>query len=112
MSGLVLAVMVVPIIATTHDLLRQVPVLPREGAIAWGCQVGVCRGHPAVGVQRHRRAVVLGLGRALGDDGGSHGVRHDAGSHARRNIYATMTTIAAPSCRSWIRREPIPPTSR
>lgn len=42
-SGLVLAVMVVPIIATTtHDLFRQVPVLPREGAIALGMSNWEC----------------------------------------------------------------------
>jgi phosphate transport system permease protein len=36
-SGLVLAVMVIPIIAsTTRDLIRQVPLLPREGATALG----------------------------------------------------------------------------
>ncbi|HZE15596.1 MAG TPA: phosphate ABC transporter permease subunit PstC, partial [Mycobacterium sp.] len=34
-SGLVLAAMIIPIIAsTTRDLIRQVPLLPREGAIA------------------------------------------------------------------------------
>ena len=36
-SGLVLAVMIVPIVAaTTRDLLRQVPRLPKEGAMALG----------------------------------------------------------------------------
>src|SRR6266568_6399830 len=36
-SGLVLAVMVIPIIAATaRDLIRQVPILPREGAVALG----------------------------------------------------------------------------
>lgn len=36
-SAIVLAIMVVPIVAsTTRDLLRQVPVLPREGAHALG----------------------------------------------------------------------------
>ncbi len=53
-SGLVLAVMVVPIIATTtHDLFRQVPVLPRRARSRWGCRIGSvsagspCRGCPA-----------------------------------------------------------------
>ncbi|HMK98340.1 MAG TPA: phosphate ABC transporter permease subunit PstC, partial [Acidimicrobiales bacterium] len=36
-SGLVLAVMIIPIVAaTTRDLLRQVPRLPKEGALALG----------------------------------------------------------------------------
>lgn len=53
-SGLVLAVMVVPIIATTtHDLFRQVPVLPWRARSRWGCRIGSvsagspCRGCPA-----------------------------------------------------------------
>ena len=36
-SGLVLSIMIIPIVAaTTRDLIRQVPILPREGAIALG----------------------------------------------------------------------------
>jgi phosphate transport system permease protein len=36
-SGLILSVMVIPIIAaTSRDLIRQVPILPREGAVALG----------------------------------------------------------------------------
>ena len=36
-AGLVLAVMIIPIVAsTTRDLLAQVPALPREGALALG----------------------------------------------------------------------------
>lgn len=89
-SGLVLAVMVVPIIATTtHDLFRQVPVLPREGAIAlgmsnWECVRRVTLPWVSSGIVG---AVVLGLGRAPGgDDGGSHGVRRGAGGHARQHL--------------------------
>ena len=37
MSGLVLAIMVIPITASTsRDLIRGVPILPREGAVALG----------------------------------------------------------------------------
>lgn len=69
-AGLVLGVMILPIVAaTTRDLLRQVPRLPKEGALALGmtdfevvrkvslpwCRVGI------VG------ASVLGLARALGE---------------------------------------------
>lgn len=89
-SGLVLAVMVVPIIATTtHDLFRQVPVLPREGAIAlgmsnWECVRRVTLPWVSSGIVG---AVVLGLGPcAGGDDGGSHGVRRGAGGHARQHL--------------------------
>src|SRR6266851_3030900 len=42
-SGLVLAVMVIPIIASTaRDLIRQVPLLPREGAVALGMSDAEC----------------------------------------------------------------------
>lgn len=68
-SGLVLAVMVVPIIATTtHDLFRQVPVLPQEGRdragdVGWECVRRVTLPWVSSGIVG---AVVLGLGRALG----------------------------------------------
>ena len=36
-AGLILAIMIIPIVAsTTRDLIRGVPILPREGAIALG----------------------------------------------------------------------------
>ena len=69
-SGLVLAVMIIPIIASTcRDLIRQVPSLPREGAIAlgmsdWECARRVTLPWVSSGIVG---AVVLGLGRALGE---------------------------------------------
>jgi len=57
-SGLVLAVMVIPIVASTaRDLIRQVPILPREGAVALGMfrRRGRATGHPALGWLRPGR---------------------------------------------------------
>lgn len=97
-SGLVLAVMVIPIIATTsRDLIRQVPLLPREGATALGLSDW----------ERTRRvtlpwvssgiigAVVLGLGRALGETMAVAMVSGAVLDALPANIYAGMTTIAA-----------------
>jgi len=66
-SGLVLSLMVIPIIAaTTRDLVRQVPILPREGALALGmsdAQTARRVTLPWVGAGIVG-SVVLGLGRA------------------------------------------------
>lgn len=97
-SGLVLAIMVIPIVAaTTRDLIRQVPVLPREGAIALGMSDAQCArkvtlpwvGSGIVG------AVVLGLGRALGETMAVAMTCGVALGAVPGNIYTTMTTIAA-----------------
>jgi len=97
-SGLVLAVMVIPIIAsTTRDLIRQVPVLPREGAVAlgmtdWECARRVTLPWVSSGIVG---AVVLGLGRALGETMAVAMVSGAVLGAMPTNIYATMTTIAA-----------------
>lgn len=97
-SGLVLAVMVIPIIAsTTRDLIRQVPALPREGAIAlgmsdWECARKVTLPWVSRGITG---AVVLGLGRALGETMAVAMVSGAALGALPANIYSTMTTIAA-----------------
>lgn len=97
-SGLVLAVMVIPIIAsTTRDLIRQVPVLPREGAVAlgmtdWECARRVTLPWVSSGIIG---AVVLGLGRALGETMAVAMVSGAVLGAMPTNIYATMTTIAA-----------------
>jgi phosphate transport system permease protein len=97
-SGLVLAVMVIPIIAsTTRDLIRQVPVLSREGAIAlgmseWECARRVTLPWVSSGIVG---AVVLGLGRALGETIAVAMVSGAELGAMPANIYATMTTIAA-----------------
>jgi phosphate transport system permease protein len=97
-SGLVLAVMVIPIIASTaRDLIRQVPILPREGAVALGMSDAETArkvtlpwvGSGLVG------AVVLGLGRALGETIAVAMVCGVALGQVATNLYAAMITIAA-----------------
>ena len=97
-SGLVLAVMVIPIVAaTSRDLIRQVPILPREGAIALGMSDSQCArrvtlpwvGSGIVG------AIVLGLGRALGETMAVAMTCGFALGAIPGNIYSAMTTIAA-----------------
>ena len=97
-SGLVLAVMIIPIIAsTTRDLIRQVPALPREGATAlgmsdWECARRVTLPWVSSGIIG---AVVLGLGRALGETMAVAMVSGAELGAMPTNIYSTMTTIAA-----------------
>jgi phosphate transport system permease protein len=97
-SGLVLAVMIIPIIAsTTRDLLRQVPTLPREGARAlgmsdWESVRRVTLPWVSSGIVG---AVVLGLGRALGETMAVAMVSGAELGALPSNIYSTMTTIAA-----------------
>jgi phosphate transport system permease protein len=97
-SGLVLAVMIIPIIAgTTRDLIRQVPALPREGATAlgmsdWECARRVTLPWVSTGIVG---AVVLGLGRALGETMAVAMVSGAELGAMPANIYSTMTTIAA-----------------
>lgn len=97
-SGLVLAVMIIPIIASTcRDLIRQVPSLPREGAIAlgmsdWECARRVTLPWVSSGIVG---AVVLGLGRALGETMAVAMVSGAELGAMPGNVYSAMTTIAA-----------------
>ncbi len=97
-SGLVLAVMVIPIIAsTTRDLIRQVPLLPREGAMALGmtdfeCARRVTLPWVSSGIIG---AIVLGLGRALGETMAVAMVSGAVLGTVPATIYSAMTTIAA-----------------
>lgn len=97
-SGLVLAIMIIPIVAaTSRDLIRQVPILPREGAIALGmsdAQTARKVTLPWVG-SGIIGAVVLGLGRALGETIAVAMCCGVALNAVPGNIYATMTTISA-----------------
>jgi phosphate transport system permease protein len=97
-SGLVLAVMVIPIIAsTTRDLIRGVPILPREGAIALGMsdfETARKVTLPWVGAGI-LGAVVLGLGRALGETIAVAMVCGVALGTLPTNLYGAMITIAA-----------------
>jgi phosphate transport system permease protein len=97
-SGLVLAVMVIPIVASTsRDLIRQVPILPREGAIALGMSDAQCARKVTLPWVRSGiiGAVVLGLGRALGETMAVAMTCGVALGSVPGNIYTTMTTIAA-----------------
>ena len=97
-SGLILAIMIIPIVAaTSRDLIRQVPILPREGAIALGmsdAQTARKVTLPWVGAGIVG-AVVLGLGRALGETIAVAMVCGVALSAVPGNIYGAMTTISA-----------------
>ncbi len=97
-SGLILAVMVIPIIAaTSRDLIRQVPILPREGALALGMSDWECARRvtlPWVG-SGIIGAVVLGLGRALGETIAVAMVSGSITGQYPSNVYSAMTTFAA-----------------
>jgi phosphate transport system permease protein len=95
-AGLVLAAMIVPIIAaTTRDLLRQVPVSTKEGAVALGMTDAEAFGTVQARWVRTGviGAAVLGLGRALGE---TIAVALCTGSvlNFASNIYGTTGTIA------------------
>jgi phosphate transport system permease protein len=97
-SGLVLSIMVIPIIAATaRDLIRQVPVLPREGAIALGMsdfetarRVTLPWAGPGI-----IGAIVLGLGRALGETVAVAMISGAATGHLPSSIYDAFSTISA-----------------
>jgi phosphate transport system permease protein len=97
-SGLVLAVMVIPITASTsRDLIRGVPILPREGAVALGMSDAEAARKvtlPWVGAGLIG-AVVLGMARALGETIAVAMVCGVALGTVATNLYAAMITIAA-----------------
>jgi len=96
-AGIVLALMIVPIIAsTTRDLFSQVPPLPKEGASALGMTDWEVASKVTLPWVRSGiiGATVLGLGRALGETiavvmvgGAILTIPH--------TIYLPMTTVAA-----------------
>ena len=97
-AGLVLALMVLPIIAaTTRDLVRTVPVLHKEGALALGMtRFEVVR---VVTIPFVRNGVVaatlLGWGRALGETMAVLLISGNALNIFPYNIFAPFSTIAA-----------------
>ncbi|MCL6597427.1 MAG: phosphate ABC transporter permease subunit PstC [Alicyclobacillus macrosporangiidus] len=97
-SGLVLALMVVPIItATTRDLLEQVPVLYREGGTAlgmtsWEVVRLICLPYIKEGMIG---AVALGWGRAMGETMAVLMVSGSAINYLPHNIYSPISTMAA-----------------
>ncbi|HXY27519.1 MAG TPA: phosphate ABC transporter permease subunit PstC [Acidimicrobiales bacterium] len=96
-AGIVLALMIVPIIAsTTRDLFTQVPPLPKEGASALGMTDWEVANRVTLPWVRSGivGATVLGLGRALGETiaiamigGASLQIPH--------TVYLPFTTVAA-----------------
>jgi len=97
-SGLVLSIMVIPIVAaTSRDLIRQVPILPREGAIALGMSDfetvrRVTLPWAGAGIIG---AIVLGLGRALGETVAVAMISGAATGSLPTSIYSAFTTISA-----------------
>ncbi len=97
-GGIVLALMVVPIIASTaRDLFAQVPSLPKEGALALGMTEWEVARRVSLPWVRSGLvgATVLGLGRALGETIAIAMVTGSILGHVAPNIYSPMTTIAA-----------------
>jgi phosphate transport system permease protein len=97
-SGIVLALMIVPIItATTRDLFAQVPPLPKEGARALGMTDAEVARRVTIPWVRSGviGATVLGLGRALGETIAVAMISGAALNTISPNIYGTMGTIAA-----------------
>jgi phosphate transport system permease protein len=97
-AGLVLGVMIIPIVAaTTRDLLRQVPRLPKEGALALGMNdFEMAR---KVSLPWIRAGIigasVLGLARALGETIAVAMVSGSALATIPVNIFGTFGTIAS-----------------
>jgi phosphate transport system permease protein len=97
-AGLVLGVMIIPIVAaTTRDLLRQVPRLPKEGALALGMNdFEMAR---KVSLPWIRAGIigasVLGLARALGETIAVAMVSGSALATMPVNIFGTFGTIAS-----------------
>jgi phosphate transport system permease protein len=97
-SGLILAIMIIPIIAaTTRDLIRQVPILPREGALALGMSDWECARRVTIPWVRSGiiGAIVLGFGRALGETIAVSMVSGSIYGAYPSSIYSAMTTFAA-----------------
>ena len=97
-SGMVLALMIIPIItATTRDLLLQVPILIREGGIGlgmtdWEVVRHICLPYVKDGLVG---AVALGWGRAMGETMAVLMVSGSALNYLPHNIYSPISTMAA-----------------
>jgi len=97
-SGIVLALMIVPIItATTRDLLQQVPTLYREGGLGVGMTTWevvrlICLPYVKDGMVG---AVALGWGRAMGETMAVLMVSGNATNHLPQNIYSPTATMAS-----------------
>lgn len=97
-SGIVLALMIIPIIASTaRNLFAQVPTLPKEGGEALGLTDWEVTRKITIPWVRAGLigATVLGLGRALGETIAVAMVSGALLNTVAPNIYGTMGTIAA-----------------
>jgi phosphate transport system permease protein len=97
-AGLVLAVMIIPVIAaTTRDLLRTVPVLHKEGALALGMTRFETARVVTIPFVRNgiAAAALLGWARALGETMAVLMISGNALNIYPYNIYAPISTIAA-----------------
>jgi phosphate transport system permease protein len=97
-AGLILAIMVIPVIAaTTRDLLRTVPILHKEGALALG--MTYYETVRVVTIPFIRNGIVaaslLGWARALGETMAVLMVSGNALNIYPYNLYAPTATIAA-----------------
>ncbi len=97
-TSLVLAVMIVPIIAaTTRELLRTVPILAKEGALALG--MTPYETVKVVTLPYVRRgilaAAILGWARALGETMAVLMISGNLLDRLPENIYGSFSTIAA-----------------
>lgn len=97
-SGIVLAMMIVPIItATTRDLFLQVPLLAREGGLGLGMTTWETVRYISLPFIRDGLvgAVALGWGRAMGETMAVLMVSGSAVNILPSNIYSPISTMAA-----------------
>ncbi len=97
-SGIVLAVMIIPIItATSRDLLAQVPKLPIEGARALGMTSYESMRHVALPLAKRGiiGAIILGWSRALGETMAVLMVSGNASNYLPTNLYSPISTMAS-----------------
>jgi phosphate transport system permease protein len=97
-SGMILALMIIPIItATTRDLLMNVPVLYREGGIglgmtSWEVVRLICLPFIKEGLVG---AIALGWGRAMGETMAVLMVSGSAINYLPHTIFSPISTMAA-----------------
>ncbi|HEY3941835.1 MAG TPA: phosphate ABC transporter permease subunit PstC [Acidimicrobiales bacterium] len=97
-AGIVLALMIIPIVAsTTRDLFTQVPPLPKEGGEALGMTDWEVANRVTIPWVRSGiiGATALGLGRAIGETMAVALITGSILGHTAANIYSPMSTIAA-----------------
>lgn len=97
-SGLILAIMIVPIVASiSRDVMAQTPIEQREGAKAlgltnWEVTKRIVLPYAKTGIVG---AVILGLGRALGETMAVAMVSGSSINILPTNLYSPINTLAA-----------------